>query len=159
MKHAFAITLAALLCGLPACTEQTASVPTLDQETQDTVNDVKRIMEGDGVTFGDIMGVAKAVGNPDNQKKIACTALSASAGMTALAKQSGVMDDVITEGSLMAHLTRLAEAIAPTLEDTQVSTLAIQSAMKPVYAECLRYSMSVIQGEEAFALGQYVASQ
>lgn len=77
--------------------------------------------------------------------------------MTAMASQVDAMQGAVnTEtGTLMAHLTDIAMKIAPALTDTEVSTVAVQAAMKPVYAECILYSMDVISGTEPFKAGRY----
>jgi len=154
MKPILTFAICTAILGLSACNEKTATPPVLDNETQETLSDMQRIIDGDNVTFGDLMAVAKAASNPENQKKLACGAMSASAGMAAMAKQSGVMTDEVSEG-LMGHLVDMASEIAPTLENTEVSTVAVQTAMKPVYMECLRYPIEVIQGSETFKKGHY----
>ena len=157
MKISAAILTAALtVAGLTACNENTATAPQVDTETQKTMADVEKILSGENVTFGDIMGVVSAVGSEDNQKKLACGGMSAGAGMSAMAVQAETLEGKIDMGEgLMAHLTAMAMDIAPTLKDVEVSTVAIQTAMKPVYAECMKYSMAVIKGEEDFKLGRY----
>lgn len=151
------MTAAIAFAGLSACNEKTATAPEVDNETQEMMADVEKIMSGENVTFGDIMGVVKSVGSEENQKKLACGGLSAGAGMTAMAAQAETMEGAINtgKGTLMAHLTDMAMEIAPTLEDTEVSTVAVQTAMKPVYAECMKYSMDVIKGAEPFKKGRY----
>lgn len=160
MKFSAAILTATIaFAGLSACNENTATAPEVDADTKEMMADVEKIMNGENVTFGDIMGMAKTVGSKDMQKKIACTGMSAGAGMTAIAAQAETMEGAIDVGTdtLMAHLTEMALEIAPTLKDTEVSTIAVQTAMKPVYAECMRYSMEVISGTEGFKAGQYAS--
>ncbi len=160
MKYSAALLTAVLSVSvLAGCNEKTATPPVVDKETQDTMADVEKILSGENVTFGDIMGVVKSVGSAENQKKIACGGMSAGAGMTAMAAQAEVAQGSIDvgNGTLMAHLTEMAMKIAPTLKDTEVSTLAVQAAMKPVYDECMRYSMDVIKGGETFKAGRYAS--
>lgn len=153
------LAAAIAMAGLSACNENTATMPEVDAETQEALAGVEKIMSGDNVTFGDLFGLAKAAGSPEAQKKLACVAMTGGAGMTAMAAQAETMESNIDvgTGTLMAHLTDMAIKIAPTISDTEVSTVAVQTAMKPVYAECMRYSMAVIQGTDTFKAGKYAA--
>ncbi|MEE9348397.1 MAG: hypothetical protein V3U82_09380 [Robiginitomaculum sp.] len=150
-----AIIATALGTSLTACNEKTATAPKLDAETSEALGDMQRIMEGDNVTFGDLMKMGKMATDPENQKKIVCGALTAGAQMSAMAQVSGMDADMDDDEVFLAYLTQMAAEILPTIEDKEVSTTSVQAAMAPVFNECIKYSMDVITGSKPFKKGKY----